>query len=108
MIEPGTPIEVGDLIAAVADVSGFDHADLIRPDRTQPLASWRQVAMYLVREHTDLSYPAIGRVFNRDHSTVVYAVSMVRSEVLAAGPVLDQCEAVYAILEGGRRGVDKN
>jgi integrase len=33
----------------------------------------RQVAMSLIRETTALSLPAIGRAFNRDHSTVLHA-----------------------------------
>ena len=33
--------------------------------------------MYLAREHTGLSYPELGRVFRRDHSTVLSAVRKV-------------------------------
>lgn len=34
----------------------------------------RQMAMYIVREMTNLSTKLIGREFNRDHSTVVYSL----------------------------------
>jgi hypothetical protein len=37
----------------------------------------RQVAMYLSRELTPKSYPGIGRLFNRDHTTVIHACQRV-------------------------------
>jgi hypothetical protein len=42
--------------------------ELLSPTRTQPIALARQVAMRLLRELTDLSYPQIAARFNRDHS----------------------------------------
>ena len=103
----GEPIDLDRLLDAVYEASEFLEADYLKHRRTEPLASWRRVAMYLVREHTDLSYPAIGRLFHRDHSTVFAAVRSVRAAVLDAGHVLDLCESVYAILEGGITGVDE-
>ena len=42
--------------------------------RAQPVAFARQVAMYLARELTDATLPAIGRAFgNRNHTTVMHA-----------------------------------
>jgi chromosomal replication initiator protein len=37
----------------------------------------RMVAMYLSRELTGWSYPAIARLFDRDHTTVMHAVNRV-------------------------------
>ena len=48
--------------------------DLLSASRAQPVAFARQVAMYLSRELTDVSLPAIGRAFgNRNHTTVMHA-----------------------------------
>jgi chromosomal replication initiator protein len=48
--------------------------ELLSPSRAQPLAWPRQVAMYLARELTDATLPAIGRAFGgRNHTTVLHA-----------------------------------
>jgi len=42
------------------------------------LVTARQIAMYVFRDITDLSYPAIARVFGgRDHTTVIHAVDKI-------------------------------
>ncbi len=51
---------------------------LVGSKRNQYIAHARQVAMYLCRELTSDSLPAIGRVFgNRDHATVIYAITKI-------------------------------
>jgi len=46
--------------------------------RTRILARPRQMAMYLARELTDLSYPEIGQSFGaRDHTTVLHACAKI-------------------------------
>jgi chromosomal replication initiator protein len=53
---------------------GVSMDQLLSPSRAQPLAWPRQVAMYLSRELTDATLPAIGRAFGgRNHTTVLHA-----------------------------------
>jgi chromosomal replication initiator protein len=50
----------------------------------------RQVAMYLCKEMTPLSYPEIGRMFNdKHHSTVMYSVDKI-SQLKESDPDLAQ------------------
>jgi len=54
---------------------GLSPEELLSSSRTARVAWPRQVAMYLARELTDESLPAIGRHFGRrDHTTVIHAV----------------------------------
>jgi chromosomal replication initiator protein len=65
--------------------------ELTGPSRKQPLARYRQIAMYLCRENTDLSLPKIGASFGgRDHTTVIHAVEKVRSLMQRDKDVFDQ------------------
>ena len=57
-------------------------ADIESSKRTNNIAFPRQVAMYLIREMTDSSFPKIGDMFGgRDHTTVKYACGKIEDEI---------------------------
>jgi chromosomal replication initiator protein len=59
--------------------------------RQRPLVQARQTAMYVFRELTDLSYPAIARLFGgRDHTTVIHAVDKTQRMMSERKQVYDQ------------------
>ena len=45
--------------------------------KTKGIAEARQVAIYLIRELTNLSLPDIGKVFNKDHSTIKHSIDKI-------------------------------
>jgi chromosomal replication initiator protein len=50
-------------------------------NNSKQIAFPRQVAMYLLKKLTPLSYPEIGKQFNdKHHSTVMYSVDMVQKK----------------------------
>lgn len=58
----------------VANFYKISVADMISKKRPKEIAYPRQIAMYLIREITGKSLPAIGKEFGgRDHTTVIYA-----------------------------------
>lgn len=63
------------VVEAVARCHGLDYEDLVGMRRSRAYAWPRQEAMYEVyRRCPHLSYPAIGKLFGRDHTTVLYGV----------------------------------
>ncbi|MFM8721271.1 MAG: helix-turn-helix domain-containing protein, partial [Acidimicrobiaceae bacterium] len=57
-------------------------------------------AMYVVRELTDLSYPAIARLFGgRDHTTVIHAVEKTQRVIKERKQVYDQVTALIKKLK---------
>lgn len=59
---------------AVADHFQIKLQEMKAKKRTKNLVMPRQVAMYLCRELTNLSYPEIGKYFGgKDHTTVIHA-----------------------------------
>jgi len=79
------------ILAATALNYGFSVEAICGPSRTRPLVTARQVAMYLVRELTDYSYPAIARVFGgRDHTTVIHAVDKITTQMKERRQIFDQ------------------
>jgi chromosomal replication initiator protein len=67
------------VISVAAEYFDVTPEEICSPNRSRPLVTARQMAMYLCRELTDLSLPKIGERFGgRDHSTVIYANNKVR------------------------------
>ena len=65
-----TPPQIIDAVAVFYNTS---PDALTGPDRTKDIALSRQVAMYLIREETDASLPAVGEALGgRDHTTIMY------------------------------------
>jgi chromosomal replication initiator protein len=78
-----TRLDARQVQEAVAARLGFSVDDLLSPSRTARVARARQLAMYLTRELTDLSLPAIAQAFNRrDHTTVLHAIRRVERSAL--------------------------
>ncbi len=72
---PARPtVTVDGIQAAVAESFGLTRDELLSQSRAARVSWPRQIAMYLSREHTQETLPAIGRRFGgRDHSTVLHA-----------------------------------
>ena len=69
------------ILTFVSQKYGIPTEDIIGKRKTDAIASARQVAIYLLRELTDMSFANIGKVFNRDHSTVVASVNKVKDRM---------------------------
>jgi hypothetical protein len=61
---------IADIVAAVGAYYGVSKIDLLSDCRTPRLILPRHVAMYLARTLTPCSLPMIGRLLNKDHTTV--------------------------------------
>ena len=73
------PIKIEQIINEVARTYDVSEKDIISKRKTAELAKARQIAMYIARETTELSYKPIGEAFGKDHTTVLYAVKKVES-----------------------------
>ncbi len=67
---------------AVAEHFGLSISDLTGPSRHGRVAWARQLAIYLVREHTDAPLQRIGQAFGgRNHATVLHACKRVSDRI---------------------------
>lgn len=78
------------IIAEVADEFGYTVDELVGPSKARAVSTARSVAMYAVRKKTDLSFPEIGKLFNRDHSTIVTGCGRVEKLLSDHGVTLEQ------------------
>jgi chromosomal replication initiator protein len=91
------------ILEATAEAFGFSVEDLCGTSRRRPLVNARQIGMYLFRELTDFSYPAIAREFGgRDHTTVIHAVEKVAGLMKEKRATYDQVTELIYNIKGGR------
>jgi chromosomal replication initiator protein len=77
--QAGPEITAAVIMNEASGYFGISIDDLIGSSRSRTLVTARQIAMYLCRELTDLSLPAIGQSFGgRDHTTVMHAERKIR------------------------------
>jgi chromosomal replication initiator protein len=83
------PITISSIQQEVCKFYSLAMSELTGNKRSQNIVLPRQIAMYLSRELTDLSLPAIGTQFGgRDHTTVIHANAKIQK-------LLSQQRAVY-------------
>ena len=76
------PITVEKIISEVATVYGVSPEDIRSNKRSSQISTARKVAIYVVRDITQMPLASIGHEFGgREHSTIVYAINNI-SEAL--------------------------
>ena len=76
------------ILKAVADFYNISASDLLKRSRKKEVVKPRQVAMFLLRDETKLSFPEIGqKLGGRDHSTVIHACEKIRNESAVDEPL---------------------
>lgn len=87
------------LIADIcSDYYGIGYRDMISDRRSVPMVHARHVAMYLARTLTFQSQPAIGRVFGRDHTTVLHAIRHVETMIAGDAEVAEEIETLQTAI----------
>jgi chromosomal replication initiator protein len=91
------PCTLEQIQEAAADLFGVSRDDLLARDRTPHVAFARQVAMYVARELTDETLPAIGRGFGgRNHTTVLHAYRRIATDIAHNQHTLEAVDALRA------------
>lgn len=75
--EKKSAVSVESIQKIVAEHFDLRVGDIVGRKRPNNIAWPRQVAMYLSRTMTDLSFPVIGDAFGRNHATIVHACQTV-------------------------------
>jgi chromosomal replication initiator protein len=97
------PITPQFILEETAELFGFTVDEIISKHRQRPLVTARQIAMYVMRELTDLSYPNIARVFGgRDHTTVIHAVEKIGALMSKDRQIYDQVTLLMQRVRQGR------
>ena len=76
-------VTVDKIFTAVFKKYGIKKEDIIGQKRNKDIANARHISIYLIRAITEMSLPNIGKIFNRDHSTVLTSYEKIEKRVFA-------------------------
>lgn len=74
-------IQIREIAAMTALNFGLEPQQLFSGNTKANVVLARQVAMYVARKATEHSTPVIGRVFGRDHTTVIHGIEKIEVEI---------------------------
>jgi chromosomal replication initiator protein len=86
------------ILAAIARYFGVRVDDLKGRARHKQIVVPRQIAMYLLCEDAHLSTPDVGRLLNRDHTTVMHGMKQVANDIARDGPSRASVRGVRDVL----------
>ncbi|WP_408904315.1 chromosomal replication initiator protein DnaA [Neoroseomonas soli] len=93
-------VTIEEIQRKVAEHYNIRLTDMSSARRARAVARPRQVAMYLAKQLTSRSLPEIGRRFgNRDHTTVMHAVSRIAELMQADAAFAEDVELLRRMLE---------
>ena len=76
--EQDRPVSAAQIVKSVAHHYGLKVREIKSKSNSRQITYPRQIAMYLCKRLTEMSYPEIGRLFNgKHHSTVMYSVEQI-------------------------------
>ena len=74
-------VTIDRILEKVAKKYGVSTEDIRGSKRTKEIAWARHISIYLIRKLTDMSLPQIGKIFNRDHTTVINSLKTIEKEL---------------------------
>ena len=93
-------VTIEEIQKKVAEQWGIRLTDMTSARRSRNVARPRQVAMFLAKQFTERSLPEIGRMFgNRDHTTVMHAVSRVAELMTTDSEFRERVELMQGLLK---------
>ena len=77
-------VTVDKIFTAVYKKYGIKKEEILGERRTKDIAQARHIAIYLIRNITDMSFPGIGKILNRNHTTVISSIDTVEKKMMAS------------------------
>ena len=76
-----TSVVVHKIVEFIAKAFGVTENDILSTKRQANIALARQITMYVIKEVTDLKLQEIGNYFNKNHTTVLYAINQAQEKM---------------------------
>ena len=77
-----TSVTVEKIFSSVYQKYGVKKEDLVSTKRNKEIAYARHITIFIIREVTEMSLPNIGKIFNRDHSTIISSIETIERKLI--------------------------
>jgi len=94
-IKPKKTVAIKDIVRVVANHYNLSEEVIYEKTRRKEIVRARQVAMYLLREDFNISYPLIGqKLGDRDHTTVIHSHLKIKEDLKTDPSLLQEIEKI--------------
>ena len=99
-IKPKKNISLEDIVKVVAHFYNLEESAMYEKNRRKEIVEARQVAMYILREDYNISFPHIGKKLGgRDHTTVMHSNEKITRELTEDPNLIHDLEQIRAMLQ---------
>ena len=103
IIDPGnipTDAMIERILSAVSKAYGVPEDQMKSKKKTDNIANARHVAIYLIKQNTELTLKEIGAIFGRDHSTVISSIDKVDKNIKTVNNYESQINLLIKEIKG--------
>ena len=76
-----SPISIGKVTREVGLFFDLKISDIRSEKRDKNISLARQISMFITREITDMSYPVIGRYFDKNHTSAIQSYKKIKNSI---------------------------
>lgn len=99
-IKPKKSVAITDIVKVIADHYNLSTNVIYDKTRRKEIVRARQVAMYILREDFNISYPLIGqKLGDRDHTTVIHSHLKIKEDLKTDPSLLQEIEKIRIMLK---------
>jgi len=99
-IKPKKTVSVKDIVDVIAEYYSISGGAIYEKTRRKEVVKARQVAMYLLREDFNISYPLIGdKLGGRDHTTAIHSHLKIKEDLKTDPALLQEIEKIRILFK---------
>lgn len=99
-IKPKKNVAITDIVKVIASHYNLSESVIYDKTRRKEIVRARQVAMYILREDFNISYPLIGqKLGDRDHTTVIHSHLKIKDDLKTDPSLLQEIEKIRIMLK---------
>lgn len=99
-IRPKKNVSVAEVVKTIADFYNLEDKTIYEKTRRKEIVRARQIAMYILREEFNVSYPLIGqKLGGKDHTTVIHSCLKVKADFKKDPNLAEELEQIKAMFK---------